>query len=353
TRAELSDDVAGDAPVTTTTLPSSLPRVLVVDDEIGPRESLRMLLKTHYQVATADSGPVALRELPRFRPDLVIMDVKMPQMDGLEVLRQIKVTDPSVEVIMITAYASLETVRQALTYGAFEYLIKPFSRKGLEETVHRALTRRRSERGARGQIAMLVSEMRSLAAKTRELEEAARRESAEQSLRVTQLSILREISRGILGQLDPDEITSAVSEQLRTALGYDSVTIVSETTVPTGEVVCPIRDAEGLLGYLVIDNRASGREIDPRERELLGMLSEYLAIAVRNARLYGEIAETKRSLEQLISSAADAIISIDPADRVRSRSEEHTSELQSPDHLVCRLLLEKKKKHEHIVLQIK
>ena len=304
--------------MTTTTLPSSLPRVLVVDDEIGPRESLRMLLKTHYQVATADSGPVALRELPRFRPDLVIMDVKMPQMDGLEVLRQIKLTDPSVEVIMITAYASLETVRQALTYGAFEYLIKPFSRKDLEETVHRALGRRRSELGARGQIAMLVSEMRSLAAKTRELEEAARRESAEQSLRVTQLSILREISRGILGQLDPDEITSAVSEQLRTALGYDSVTIVSETTVPTGEVVCPIRDAEGLLGYLVIDNRASGREIDPRERELLGMLSEYLAIAVRNARLYGEIAETKRSLEQLISSAADAIISIDPADRVRS-----------------------------------
>ena len=304
--------------MTTTTLSSSLPRVLVVDDEIGPRESLRMLLKTHYQVATADSGPVALRELPRFRPDLVIMDVKMPQMDGLEVLRQIKVTDPSVEVIMITAYASLETVRQALTYGAFEYLIKPFSRKDLEETVHRALTRRRSELGARGQIAMLVSEMRSLAAKTRELEEAARRESAEQSLRVTQLSILREISRGILGQLDPDEITSAVSEQLRTALGYDSVTIVSDTTVPAGEVVCPIRDAEGMLGYLVIDNRASGHEIDPRERELLGMLSEYLAIAVRNARLYGEIAETKRSLEQLISSAADAIISIDPADRVRS-----------------------------------
>jgi len=301
-----------------TTLSSSLPRVLVVDDEIGPRESLRMLLKTHYQVATADSGPVALRELPRFRPDLVIMDVKMPQMDGLEVLRQIKVTDPSVEVIMITAYASLETVRQALTYGAFEYLIKPFSRKDLEETVHRALTRRRSELGARGQIAMLVSEMRSLAAKTRELEEAARRESAEQSLRVTQLSILREISRGILGQLDPDEITSAVSEQLRTALGYDSVTIVSDATVPAGEVVCPIRDAEGMLGYLVIDNRATGREIDPRERELLGMLSEYLAIAVRNARLYGEIAETKRSLEQLISSAADAIISIDPADRVRS-----------------------------------
>ncbi len=302
----------------TTAPPLALPRVLVVDDEVGPRESLRMLLKTQFQVVTADSGPVALRELPRFRPDLVIMDVKMPQMDGLEVLRQIKTLDPSVEVIMITAYASLETVKQALTYGAFEYLIKPFSRHDLEETVRRALIRRRSELGARGQIAMLVTEMRSLAGKTRELEEAARRESAEQSLRVTQLSVLREISRGILGQLDPTEISRAVSDQLRTALGYDRVEIVADTAAPTGEVVCPIRDAEGLLGYLVVDNRATGREIDPRERELLGMLSEYLAIALRNARLYGQIADTKRSLEQLISSAADAIVSIDAGDRGRS-----------------------------------
>src|ERR1700751_5413281 len=121
--------------MTATATPSPLPRVLVVDDEVGPRESLRILLKTPHQVATADSGPTALRELPSFRPDLVIMDVKMPKMDGLEVLRQIKLTDPSVEVIMITAYASLETVRQALTHGAFEYLVKPFTRKDLEDTV--------------------------------------------------------------------------------------------------------------------------------------------------------------------------------------------------------------------------
>jgi PAS domain S-box-containing protein len=293
-----------------------LPRVLVVDDEIGPRESLRMLLKTHFDVLTADSGPTALRELPRFRPDLVIMDVRMPQMDGLEVLRRIKEQDPSVEVIMITAYASLETVKQALTHGAFEYLIKPFSRQDLEETVRRALTRRRAELGARGQVVMLVKEMRNLAAKTRELEEAARREAAEQSLRVTQLSILREISRGILGQLDPTEMTATITRQLKAALGYDTVAIMPGSEAPEGAIVCPIRDGEGLLGHLVVANQVTGRAIDPRERELLEMLSEYLAIALRNSRLYGEIAETKRSLERLISSAADAIIPIDLGDRV-------------------------------------
>ena len=65
-----------------------------------------------------------------------------------------------------------------------------------------------------------------------------------------------------------------------------------------------------------MDNRASGRAIDPYERELLEMLSEYLAIALRNSRLYGEISDTKRSLEKLIDSAGDAIISVRPNDRI-------------------------------------
>ena len=297
-------------------------RILVVDDELGPRESLRMLLKGSYDIRTADSGPVALDEVPRYRPDLVILDIKMPEMNGLEVLRHLKERDPSIEVVMITAYASLETVRQALTYGAFEYLIKPFSRQDLENTVRRALQRRQQEIGARSAVSRLVEEMRSLSAKTMKLEEAARREAAEQSLRVTQLSILREISRAFVGQLDATALAASVTEQLRTGLGYDVVRITAETPPPVdgprdAVVVCDIRDAEGPLGKLVIDNRASGRAIDDRERELLEMLAEYLAIALRNSNLYGQIAETKRSLEQLIGSAGDAIVSVDAAsDRI-------------------------------------
>src|SRR2546430_15353684 len=114
---------------------------------------------------------------------------------------------------------------------------------------------------------------------------------------------------------------AAVSAQLRAALGYDSVTLTpSEPAARPDDagclVVCPIRDAEGPLGYLVADNRASGRPVDPCERELLEMLSEYLAIALRNSRLYGEIADTKRSLEKLIASAGDAIISIRADDHI-------------------------------------
>jgi PAS domain S-box-containing protein len=296
-------------------------RVLVVDDELGPRESLRMILKPSYEIATADSGEAALQTLGAFHPDLVFMDIKMPNMDGIELLQRIKHRDPSIEVVMITAYASLETVKNALTHGAFEYLIKPFSRQDLEQTARRALARRQTELGTRSQVATLVEEMRSLSAKTRDLEEEARREQAEQSLRVTQLSILREISRGILGQLDLTELTKTITAQLKNALGYDEVAVHLGPTPPASApesacVVCPIADDEATLGYLVAANRAAG-SIDPRERELLEMLSESLALAIRNSHLYGEVAETKQSLEQLIRSAGDAIIAIDREGKIR------------------------------------
>ena len=307
--------------MTTTTAPPGAARILVVDDELGPRESLRMLLKPAYQITTADSGRAALNMLAQVRPDVVILDIKMPEMDGLEVLRRVKRADRSIEVVMITAYASLETVKLALTHGAFEYLIKPFSRQDLEDVVRRALVRRQADLGARSEVAHLVEEMRRLSAKTRELEEVARREVTEQSLRVTQLSIVREISRAIVGHLAMEDVMAAVSAQLSAALGYDSVGLTASDPEARPSdaaymVVCSIRDAEGPLGYLVADNRASARPVDPRERELLEMLSEYLAIALRNSHLYGEIADTKRSLEQLIASAGDAIISVDASDRI-------------------------------------
>jgi PAS domain S-box-containing protein len=247
----------------------------------------------------------------------------MPQMDGIELLRRIKGTDPSIEVVMITAYASLETVKNALTHGAFEYLIKPFSRQDLEETAKRALARRQDGIGTRNQLTTLVEEMRALAAKARGLEEVARREETQQSLRVTQLSILREISRSLLGQLDFRQLTASITELLKDALGYDEATVRLGAAVPAeapGEtrIVCPIREEGNILGYLLVANRSATRPIDPGERDLLEMLSDYLAVAIRNSRLYGEVAETKQYLEQLILSAGDAIISVDGEGHVRS-----------------------------------
>jgi two-component system response regulator (stage 0 sporulation protein F) len=91
------------------------PRILVVDDEPGPREALREILHPKYQVMLAENGSDALQLFSTSPADLVLLDLRMPGMDGIDVLKAIKEVDATVEAIMITAYASLETVEEAVT----------------------------------------------------------------------------------------------------------------------------------------------------------------------------------------------------------------------------------------------
>lgn len=121
----------------------SKPLVLVIDDEPGPRESLRMILKNRYDVLLAD-GPVAgLKVANETRPDVVFCDIKMPEMEGPEVLRRLKQIDPGVEVALITAYAAVDTAQQALRYGAIDYITKPFSVQDIMLVADRAVEKRR------------------------------------------------------------------------------------------------------------------------------------------------------------------------------------------------------------------
>ncbi len=114
-------------------------RILVVDDEEGMREFLGILLqKEGYQVETAQSGEEALARLGKDRFELVITDLKMPKMSGIEVLNRIKEKDPDVGVVLITAYASTETAVDAMRGGAFDYLAKPFDVEEMKEVVRGA-----------------------------------------------------------------------------------------------------------------------------------------------------------------------------------------------------------------------
>ena len=138
-------------------------RILVVDDELGPREALRMILKSRYEVTTASGGSEALAILQQTSPDLVFLDIKMREMSGIEVLRAIKQVDANIEVVMMTAYASLETAREAVALHASEYLIKPFSKAEVEQAVHKALAHRVERTGSHQEIRKLLAQMRALA----------------------------------------------------------------------------------------------------------------------------------------------------------------------------------------------
>src|SRR5437588_9873995 len=125
---------------------SELPQILVIDDEMGPRESLRMLLKPNYQVYTADNVDAGLRLLREKKPDAVISDIRMPGASGIDGLRRIREIDPHVAVIMLTGFGALETAQEALRLGANDYIAKPFDAREMREVIGRNVERTRMQR---------------------------------------------------------------------------------------------------------------------------------------------------------------------------------------------------------------
>ena len=115
-------------------------KVLVVDDEEGIRESLKLILGDHYDIILTDSGEQALR-LVEGDPaiGLVLMDIKMPKVDGLDVLKAMKAKRPNLNVVMVTGYKAVETASEAARLGASGYIIKPFKSDEILNTVKRNL----------------------------------------------------------------------------------------------------------------------------------------------------------------------------------------------------------------------
>ncbi len=119
-------------------------RFLIVDDEAVVRQAFeRILSGDHCVVETADNGPEALRKMAQQPFDVVLLDLKMPGMDGITVLRTIKSNWPDSEVIVITGYAALDTAKESVMAGAFDYLPKPVGPEEVLEATHGALQHKR------------------------------------------------------------------------------------------------------------------------------------------------------------------------------------------------------------------
>jgi CheY-like chemotaxis protein len=113
-----------------------MPRVLVVDDEPDAVYLLREFLEAKgYEVLTASDGEEALQKVKEERPHVILLDVRMPGMNGLEVLKRVREIDHEVGVIMVTAVNEEETGRQALQLGAFDYITKPLDFTYLERSL--------------------------------------------------------------------------------------------------------------------------------------------------------------------------------------------------------------------------
>ncbi len=121
--------------------------LLIVDDDRSLRQFLDILFsKDGYQVFTAETGKEALKLMEKQPVDVVLADIRMPEMDGLSLLKEIKGRWPQIPVIMITAFASMDTAVSAMREGAFDYVTKPFNLSELRETVARALKKAEKSR---------------------------------------------------------------------------------------------------------------------------------------------------------------------------------------------------------------
>ena len=101
-------------------------KILVVDDEGSVRETLVTYLETEgYDMRTADSGVTALKVIEEFKPQVVLLDIRMPDMDGLQCLRSIMKLTPGIAVVVMSGFASEQIARKTLEIGAFEYINKP------------------------------------------------------------------------------------------------------------------------------------------------------------------------------------------------------------------------------------
>ena len=118
--------------------------ILIVDDEEVVRLShARVLSNSWCRVKTAGNGPEALRALERESFDVVLLDLRMPEMSGLEVLRLIKERWPESEVVIITGYASIDTAKEAVRLGAYDYLAKPLDPDQVITATHGAVRQKR------------------------------------------------------------------------------------------------------------------------------------------------------------------------------------------------------------------
>ena len=119
--------------------------ILIVDDEFGVRESLRMILKPFYSLYTVPDGKEALKFIQEREIDVITLDLKMPGLSGIETLREIRKMNKDIDIIIITAYGSVENAKEAVSYGVRDFITKPFNPAEIYHIMNRVFESRNNK----------------------------------------------------------------------------------------------------------------------------------------------------------------------------------------------------------------
>ncbi|MCI0745086.1 MAG: response regulator [Verrucomicrobia subdivision 3 bacterium] len=166
------------------------PTLLIVDDEEGPRQSLRVVFKDDYNLLLANDGPSAIEMARRQPVDVAVLDIRMGGMSGIELLEHLKAADPAIEVVMMTAFETADTIRQALRLQACDYINKPFDISTIRDAVANAVKRR-----------SLASEVKNNAEKLQALQSELQQQRLQEQIARTRGEIYASIIHDINGPL--------------------------------------------------------------------------------------------------------------------------------------------------------
>ena len=289
---------------------STRSKVLVIDDELGPRESLRILLKNEYEVHLAECVLRGLDLLKQHRPDVIIMDIRMPGMSGIEGLREIRKLDPDIAVIMLTGFGALETAQEALRLGANDYLKKPFDTKEIVEVVRQNVRRTATNRRRKDMEQQL---------------EALNKQLTSEMSRKERMSSLGEASAELVHDLrNPLTVVHGyvqiMSEDLQQAQAgtrsgsdatADYLLAIEKGVRRCRELIDAWQDLgrKTLHDLVPIDPVAIVRETVDSQRHIAETNRGAILFQVENpdCRILGDATQLGRALQNIIGNAADAL----------------------------------------------
>ncbi len=308
-------------------LPEDRPRVLVVDDEKFIRDIIADFLGMEgYIVRTAEDGHSAVSELERARYDMVISDLKMPKMGGLDLLKEVARVHPDTLTVIMTGFGTVETAIDAMKRGAYDYILKPFKVEEIVHIVQRGLEKRRlSAENLRLREALSLYKVSEAIAASLSLDEVVSTlsESALSEVRsdvvMTWLAdgegnfALRSLNYSALleegeelGELDPIKVTERLASGPIIEHGARAREMFAShpSRQVSSLIIVPLKMRDRLLGFVSTVSLTASRRFDEGQRKLLSIIASRAAAAIENARLYEDLQAT---FQQTIQSLARTI----------------------------------------------
>ncbi|HEY3233200.1 MAG TPA: response regulator, partial [Polyangiaceae bacterium] len=323
--------------------PDERPRVLVVDDEKLIRDILAEFLSLEgYVVETAEDGSTAMRELQRASFDMIISDLKMPRMGGLELLREVSRVHPDTLTVIMTGFGTVETAIDAMKRGAYDYILKPFKVEEILHIVQRGLEKRRlAAENLRLREALSLYKVSEAIAASLSLEEVMSTvsSSALHELRADAVCTWLDDGEGSYFERSVEFASSVAADRARCDLASEAVTerlVRGGPVVEHGQraleffresqsmdvsslLVVPLKMRERLIGWIGAVSLTATKRFDEGQRKMLSIIASRAAAAIENARLYHDLQTT---FQQTIQSLANTI---DKMDRYTSGHSERVS----------------------------